>query len=226
MKKNRFNQKMTIYLAVVAATASVFTPTPCLAGLLIAPGMRAGVMSFEDKDGEPTPNYYGIGGALSVGYSVGQKLDLALFGQYSPGKQKRPVVNEEDATLFAYGGEIGGRFSDRVYFAVRGGSATYNLLAPPRENEINGKWSGPAFGFSVGAYFVTDREGSSSWQATLDVLHAIITPSDPVADAYGDDSRRITCFSFSLTYVLNKQADTVIENLLFKGFLESAFFKW
>ena len=192
----------------------------------MATGVRAGVMSFDAKDEEPTPNYYGVGGALSVGYSAGQKLDMALFGQYSPGKKNRPIANDEDASFFAYGGELGVRFANSVYMGARGGTAAYNLLIPPTEHEIDGKWSGPAVGFSIGSYMNRDRDGASSWQATLDVLHAIISPADEVAESYGDEKRRITCFSFSVAYVFNKQADNVIENMLFKSFLESSFFKW
>lgn len=196
------------------------------AGFLLAPGLRTGVMSFQDTDGEPTPNYYGFGGALSVGYSAGQKFDMTLFGHYAPGRQRRPVFNQEDASLFAYGAEVAGRFGERVYFGIRGGKASYNLLTPPRDYEINGKWTGPAFGFSIGPLFTQGRNSETSWQATLDVLHAIVSPVDDIANEYGGSKRRITCFSASLTWVLNKQASNVIENQLFKGFLDSAIFRW
>jgi len=217
---------VAVAATAVAIGAAVFAASTAYGGFLLAPGLRSGVMSFDDKDSEPTPNYYGFGGALSVGYSAGQKFDMALFGQYSPGKQKRPVANAEDASLFAYGGEIAARINDRVYFGVRGGTATYNLLAPPQENEINGKWTGPAFGFSIGAFASQDRDGMHAWQVTLDALHAIVSPVDEVAKFYEDDKRRITCFSLSLTFVFNRRADNVIENRLFKSFLESSFFKW
>ena len=55
-----------------------------LAGALVSPGVHWKSFSFRPLEQEPTPNYFGYGGSLRLGYSWAQVLDMALFGSYTP----------------------------------------------------------------------------------------------------------------------------------------------
>lgn len=192
---------------------------PAHAGVYFAPAVRWASFAARAESGEATPNYYGYGGALSLGYSVKQRVDIGAYGAYIPGRRKHAEFGADDASLVSYGGELGFRIAESVYFGLRGGSSSYQLYTRTDAAELGGLWRGPSVGFSIGA--VAKLTKQSYFQTTLDVMQHILEADD---ETDGPGKRRFDSFGISLTYLFNGYDTSMIEDSIFKDFLDSAIF--
>jgi len=194
---------------------------PGFAGVLAAAGVSPAVYSFDptsDDASDPTPNYSGLGVNATVGYSIAQVLDIAAGARYMPGQRDGFGVGAEDVNVQWFGGELGLRTEKSLYAALRAGSTSYNLVSQAATGDLAGSWSGSGGGISVGVLFPIDRQ--TAWQATFDVLHAIMEADDvPETGGTSVGKRRVTGVGLSLTFVFNAWQNTAIENTMFKSFL-------
>lgn len=191
-----------------------------LAGFMVAPSVKWSVFSLEPEAEEKTPNYQGVAPALSFGYSFFQMLDLTAFAQYTPGNLNLVKIPGEAATLLYYGGEIAARIQKSVYFAVRGGGVSYQLLTKKLDYETEGVWEGPAGGLSLGAISMIDK--NNYLQVSLDFMHAVFQKVNREEDEE-NPKRRMDQFSISFTYVFNDYKRTLTNNF-FGNYLNSFIF--
>lgn len=171
------------------------------AGWLISPSLSWQSFSFRPEETEPTPNYYSYAPGLSLGYSIAQVIDLAMWGQYAPSQQKNAAFFADDAVLYGYGGELGFRIAESVFIGLRGGPVSYQLFNQTKDYEVGGRWSGTMGGASLGAIFEVSK--IHFWQLSLDMAHAVVTNEKADSDANKDTERRIDVFSVTLSYVFN-----------------------
>lgn len=191
---------------------------PASAGWLVAGGPRWATFATRPEKAEPTPNYFGYGAGLSLGYSFKQVMDFGAFGYYVPGQLGQAEVFKESAVFYAYGGELAFRIAETVYLGFRGGTAEYQLYGRELDEELGGEWVGPAGGFSIGA--LHKLKTMHYLQTSFDVMHAVVENTD--TEELG--KRRIDSFSVSLTYVYNGKGSSRIENSVFGQFMNSFIF--
>ena len=215
MKQRRLGTYLLLLHVLLASSA--------YAGVLIAPSVKWSIFAFEPEDTENTPNYEGITGELKAGYSFRQVFDLAGLVNYSAGNPGMFSIPAENANLVFYGGEIGARIYQAVYFAIRGGKSSYQLLKPgTHDSEIAGEWTGPGMGFSLGAISPLERNKRSSLQLSFDFLQTSVTKLHAAAGEA--TARKIDQFSISATYVFNGYHNAAIENSFFSSYLNSFIF--
>lgn len=195
-------------------------PSPAQAGFLIAPGVKWGSFSARPEGTEATPNYQGIGGELTVGYSVNQVFDLAVFGSYIPGSRKTPEFGVDDVSLINAGASIGLRFASSVYLGIKGGHSAYAVQNARDENEINTRHEGIGYGVSIGAIGELSKE--NFLQTTFDLTHHVLTSTDDTPGVVA--KRRFDGVSITVAYVFNGHSNSTVKNGIFKSFLDSITF--
>lgn len=191
------------------------------AGWYAAPAVKWATFAARPDGDEPTPNYYGYGGALALGYSAKQVFDLGAYGQYLPGTRGEANPKKAQTSLLSYGGELGFRIAESVYLGFRGGASTYHLLSadPERTGELEGTWHGPSGGIGLGAVSKVTKQ--SFVQTTVEFMQHVMARTD----APDSGKRRFDSFALSVQYVFNSEKSYGIENTIFKDFLDSmAFF--
>lgn len=194
-----------------------------LAGPYAYPAVGWAVLAPRPQAEEATPNYYGYGAALSLGYSVKQVLDLGAYASYLPASRKDARIGAEQASILTYGGELAVRIADSVYVSLRGGTATYRLIVPDPAltTELVGAWGGPAFGIAVGA--VTRLGRQSMLQTTIELMHTIVEPEDAVRSG-ASGKRRLDSFGLSFGLMLSSDQRSSVEDTIFKDFLDTLIF--
>jgi hypothetical protein len=195
------------------------------AGFLASPSAKWTTFSARPEGGEPTPNYFGFAAGLSLGYSVRQVFDLAFNAQFLPARLGNASFGANDSQMIFYGGELGLRIANAVYLGMRAGTAEYRLLYQQREEELPGRWSGPAGGVSLGAIHGASKD--HFFQTSLDFLHAVTTRQDSIAGGGVQETgkRRFDAISISFAYVFNSYNNERIQNTIFKDFLDSISFQ-
>jgi hypothetical protein len=193
------------------------------AGVLFAPALKWSIFSFEPVAAEDTPNYQGMTGEVKGGYSFRQIFDIVGFVNYTAGNPGIFSVPADNANFVFYGGEIAARIAQSVYFALRGGTASYQLLKlGVHDREVPGEWTGPGFGFSLGGISAFGNSKRSSLQVSFDFLQAQVTELHAVSDE--GTTRKIDEFSICMTYVLNGYHNAAIEGSFFSSYLNSLIF--
>lgn len=182
------------------------------AGWLVVPGMYWQTYSVRPLAAEQTPNYTGYGARLTLGYSVNQVLDFGLFGAGGSGARDSGGLPGE-SQLGWYGGELGLRLAEAVYFGLRGGQAVYNLDSAEFEGEPLGQWLGVGGGVSLGAILKMSRR--TAWQVTFDLSHAELAAPTPAGEP-----RHLDAVSLTIGYVFNGFHNSRIENTIFKDYLD------
>lgn len=185
------------------------------AGVLATVGARWQAFSFKPIEDEPTPNYYGYGLTVGIGYSLLQALDFGLYGNYTPSQPYASRLGKEKVQLGDYGAEIGFRFAETIYIALRGGMLYYRMLFRTNSTEIDGTWRGPGGGASIGVFQKRKRENII--QFTFDVGGGKLKAKD-VALA---DERTAYHFGLSLKYVFIGFDGFRLSSLFDSGFLKS-----
>lgn len=190
-----------------------------LAGTLVVPAIGWSNFVFEPKEQEATPNYYGYGGRLSLGYSIHQVLDLAIYGQYIPGRRNAASTINPDAQMTSYGLQTGLRIKNALYIGVRGGSTSYNLLVPPQEiNEVAGHWEGLGATGELGVILPASKQ--VFWQFSAEYGSSTMTRKD--LDEEGEH-RRLSVFSVMLSFVLNSDQSTRLESVILRNWVGDFF---
>ncbi len=169
---------------------------------------------------EATPNYYGYGAALSLGYSMKQVIDLGAYANYLPASRKDARIGAEQASFLTYGGEVALRVADSVYVSLRGGTATYRLIAPDPAltTELVGAWGGPFGGIGIGAVSRLGRQ--TMLQTTIELMHTIVEPEDSVRSG-ASGTRRLDSFGLSFGLMLSSDQRSSVEDTIFKDFLDT-----
>lgn len=183
------------------------------AGLLVAPSIKWCNFSFRPLENEPTPNYYGYGAGLNLGYSVKQAIDVGIYAQYVPATLKTAKLLEEDASLMFYGFEIGFRISEAVFLGGYYGVTQYHLLKQDDDDELPGTYQGMGGGLKLGAIYTIDK--SMAWQIALEAMHASLKNTKDSEEP----GRFLDSFALSVTFVFNEFKNYFVKNPLLKGFL-------
>lgn len=204
------------FLPLIYGTFLFFQTNVAQAGWLAVVGTHWKTFSFEPKDDEKTPNYYGFGARLGLGYSFNQVFDVDLWGEYTPGRLKSAEIGIEDSVLGGYGGELAFRIQKTIFIGLRGGGFFYNLVSQKDENEIDGRWAGVGGILSIGASFANSKE--SFWQVTLDSSYISLSAEESTEGE--EEDRVINAFSVSLAYAFN-QYRTSRPSGFFGNFLDS-----
>ncbi len=207
-------------LALAATSALLAWGQPALAGWYVSPAVKWSTFATRPEGNEPTPNYYGYGGNFSLGYSAKQVFDFGAYGQYVPGTRQHADLGKADATLVSYGGELGFRIAESVFLGFRGGASDYHLMSadPTRTDELKGKWHGPSGGIALGAVSKVSKQ--SIFQTNFEVMEHVLHAEDA-----GDlGKRRFDSFALSVQYIFNSEKSFLIENTIFKDFLDSMVF--
>ena len=207
---------MSLSARSLAVAAALVVGGQAEAGWYAAPTAKWASFAARPLADEPTPNYLGYGGALSLGYSAQQAFDFGVFGSYIPGRHGVASFGKDDVSLVSYGGELGVRVAESVYFGLKGGVSTYHLYGKPGEDEVPGRWHGPSGGVSIGAVAKTSKE--SFFHATFDVMQHVLEADD---EEDGQGKRRFDSFSISLSYMFNSYDSRLIGPAIFKDFLDS-----
>lgn len=206
-----------LVLNLLASISALTCASPGEAGILVSPSIKWSSFSARPVDTEATPNYYGYGGELTLGYSVNQVFDIAGFGSYIPGRRKSPEFGVDDATLVTYGGVLGFRFASSVYLGFKAGTSAYSIQKVTDEKDIAHRHEGLAGGFSIGA--ISSASKQSFFQTTFDLMHHVLKSSDD-----SSVSRRFDAVSISVGYVFNGQSSAMVKNRVFQSFLDSITF--
>lgn len=204
-------------LILAASTSIFFSASVAEAGILVSTAIKWTSFSARPVSTEATPNYYGYGGELTLGYSVGQVFDIAGFGSYTPGQRKNPEFGVDDATLVTYGGVLGLRFASSVYLGIKGGTSAYSIQKVTDENDIDHRHEGLGGGISIGAISAASKQ--SFFQTTFDLMHHVLKSTDD-----SSVTRRFDAVSISVAYVFNEQTSAMVKNKIFKSFLDSISF--
>jgi hypothetical protein len=209
--------------AFIGLGGALLGATPAVGGVYVSPSVRWASFSARPEAEEKTPNYYGYGAGLQLGYSFGQVFDFGGFGTYLPARIGSAAMDGADAKLSLYGGELAVRIADSVYFALRGGASMYELVTQKRDDELTGRWRGPAFGVALGA--VKRLSKQSFVQTSFELMHTIVERAKK-DDADGADAgkRRLDSFGISLAYLFNNQSSYRVDNAIFQNFLDALTF--
>lgn len=190
-----------------------------LAGPYLTAGVRSGQFAAKPLTDEPTPNYYGFGLKLSGGYSLRQVFDMGLYASGLPARRGSPGISNPDA-LLAHGGlELALRLGKSVILAAYGGQSQYRLQHPseqlPVGVEVTAPLKGYGGGVSVGAIVPFSKE--QFLQATLDFeQHQYL-----LAQPEGNTKRVFESFGLTLAMTFNSYKSYLIDNTIFKDFLDS-----
>lgn len=202
---------------IALALVAIISAEPVFGGVLISPGVHSKAFSFRPNGDEATPNYFGYGGSLRLGYSVAQVLDLALFYSYTPGRTDSAWNPANGDALHRFGGiALGLRIAKSVFVEGRVGRLDYSLLTHSNPNEIGGHYTGLGAGGSVGG--IIPVNASHFWQITLD---ADVGSKMHMLGETGEDTRSIDAVSLSLAYVFNHFFNSNIDNSSVGAFLNS-----
>jgi hypothetical protein len=210
--------KKTISVYVVSAIPILgslvcFIPN-AQAGLMVVPSIKWATYSFEPVDDEITPNYFSYGLSLSAGFSIMQTADVAVFGNFFPGRLKSAMWMGREAEFVNYGVEIATRIEKTLYLAVRGGPSVFRLFSQRDANEVpEGSWDGTAIGISMGAIFPISR--SHFMQFSIDMMQSKVKHDTLL------EERTIDMFSISASYVFNDFQKFFKGNKLLKSFLRN-----
>lgn len=181
-----------------------------LGGWLLSGGLGWSLFSLRPIEFEKTPNYYGVGPRLALGYSFEQKFDIAGYISYTPGHTARATFGQEQASFVFLGGQLGLRIADQVFIAILGGQATYHLLKFT-DYSVPGRWEGQASGGSIGSLVEIDKE--RFWQVSLEYLLALLSASH----GRERENRKVDQISFSITYTFNGFISKSRKRSVFKG---------
>ena len=193
------------------------------AGALVSPSVRWGAYAFRPVDQESTPNYFGVGGGLRVGYSIGQTVDLSLFYDYMPGKLEHSATPFEHTSALSFGGfELGLRILESLFLAGRVGRMDFHLFERTDPNEVGGHWAGLGAGGSVGG--IVKVGASRFWQVSLDA-NSGTSLNDVDESALGSSGerkvRQMDNFCLSVAYVFNHFYNSSVDNSSVGSFLKS-----
>lgn len=184
------------YLAALTLGGALFLGAEvCLAGGMVNFGAQWRAHAFAPEASESTPNYYGIGPYLGLGWSLGSIVDLNLFTRYSPSQLENADVGKESAQIYSYGVEFGFRIARAFYLGFRGGMKSYELFAAELPEELEGRWQGPGGGFSIGGLVRTGKR--SFLQVTFDIGSANLTYEKAEE---GAGPRRMDWFGLTLSF--------------------------
>lgn len=187
---------------LICFLAYSFVPTALEAGLLISGGLAWSAFSFQPESDEITKNYYSISPELIVGYSFGQKFDLALSTHYSPGHLGRANIGKEHASLQFMGLQCGIRLKNSVFLGLKSGQSSYQLLSYEKNtDQIRGAWKGLSSGLIIGS--ISKINKTNYWQVSLELLHSSLEPEDSTALSNNSKIKKLDQFRLSLTYTFN-----------------------
>jgi hypothetical protein len=216
--------KLGLNLALGAAISSATLPDRSVAGPYFTGGLRSAQFAAKPQSDEPTPNYYGFGLRLSGGYSVRQVFDMGLYGSGLPARRGSPGVSRPDATLIHGGAEFGLRIAKSLLISFYGGPSQYHLERPsdklPPGTEVTAGLKGYGGGVAVGAIVPFSKE--NFLQVTLDFEQHHYLDKTVVPEQ--SQKRVFESFGLTLALTFNSYKSYLIDNTIFKDFLDSVNF--
>lgn len=189
------------------------------AGILLSGSAQWGIFAFRPIDErQNVPNYYGLGGGVVAGYSLFQAIDAAVFIDYIAGNRSRLHPSEQDASLVQYGGQLGLRLEDKLFFALKGGQGVYHLVAKDYIfEEVTGIWQGKAGAFVMGAIYKIDKR--RYWQLSLELMHVVLDKIQLIEGEIRPGKRKVDAFKVVVSYTFN----SFVNHLSRGSFLKNVF---
>lgn len=215
-----FIRAAIIRLCLLTLAMMSFAPSG-FAGYLFSIGPNWNNFVFEAETDENTPNYYGYGGRLSWGYSIGQVFDLGMYAQYTPGRTTSPSMLNGDAAVYDYGGELGVRVLGVFYIGARGGAWKYQLYKRQQMAEIGGIWSGWGGSGSLGMILPVSKR--ASWQTSFDMGRAIVEKDNKTLADLGTRYKKLSKLSITMAFVYNDFDAASAGTSLINSFYDSLF---
>lgn len=192
------------------------------AGSYVNLGLRSAQFAAKPLEDEPTPNYYAFGPKIAFGYSFRQILDMGLYVTGLPGSRGNASANGYDASLVNGGAELALRIAKSIYLGVYGGKSDYRLVRASKSLEPGVEWAGRHRGFgggiSLGALVPFSKE--SFVLVALDFEEHHFSQSEPDKN----QKRVLECFGVTVAYSFNNYKNFLIDNTIFKDFLDSMYF--
>ena len=183
------------FVALVIGAAGITEPV--FAGFVTSAGLKWQVASLRPELEEATPNYYGYGLLLNLGYSAGKVVDFAIYGSYVPVQLKTANVTADQAVYYEGGAELGFRMAKAVYLGFKYGLFNFKLKEQKLETEVPGTWSGPGGSLVLAGFW--DLKKDSYLQFGVEAGSAVVARKDE--DAAG--KRIIDTYGVTMTYLFN-----------------------
>jgi len=203
--------KSLLFLCTLLWTSPVF------AGLLLSSSLSWSVFSIRPlQEEDASPNYYGIGPGLVLGYSIRQTLDIGAYVDYTPGVEGTVSPGKEEASIVRYGGILALRLREKIYVGFKGGIGVYHLMTKKLiPNELPGIWQGPGGALVLGAIYKADKE--NYWQLSFEIIHMVIDKIQLEKDEVRTGKRRIDEFKLTIAYSFNGFFNHLVRNSLFRS---------
>lgn len=204
-------------LVLAASLTGLFWTPASSAGVLLSTSLSWSVFSVRPlEESHDSPNYYGLGPGVVVGYSLFQKFDLAAFADYTPGVRGEISPGKEELSLVRYGGLLAVRIEEKVYLGIKGGLGVYHLMTKKfDEFELPGMWQGPCGTIMIGAIHKADKE--NFWQLTFEITHMIIDKIQLEKGELREGKRRLDEFRLTASYSFNGFFNHLIGKSLFRN---------
>lgn len=204
-------------MKILATVAALLISGASQAGWLLSNSVNLGVFAVRPLQGENSPNYFGFGPDLTAGYSFWQKLDLAGYGAYIPGRQHKIHLGQENASLVLWGGQVALRFNDTVYMGLFAGKDRYHLVKQTTlKEQLLGRWEGNSLGVGVGVIFKEAKR--TYWQFTLRMFNMSLLRQAPSA-VPGLEARNADAVLLGVSYTFNSFYNVLEQNSIFKNVL-------
>lgn len=161
------------------AFLGIWISTPAHAGWLSSFGLQWANHGFAPEttsSDQSSANHFGVGPALSLGYSLANVFDTAVFVRYTPSNFGETAFLSGEATYAYYGGEVAFRIAKVFYLGFRGGQVSYELATQTDPLEVLGEWQGSGSSFSIGTLIMFNK--TSGLQVALDVGTADMKTAD------------------------------------------------
>ncbi|WP_132320326.1 hypothetical protein [Pseudobacteriovorax antillogorgiicola] len=149
---------MKFKVSICYVIGILFFPINLYGGVLAGVGMHWRNLSFQPLEEEDTPNFFGYGLRLELGYSVWNHIDLKLLGCATPMNKGAAKLFDGDVIVVNYGAGLGFRFVDSVYIGAEYGALSYDTPSHHTHNQTVGTWKGNGMTLQLAGYWQTDRE--------------------------------------------------------------------
>lgn len=203
---------------IIMAIACIGAASTVRAGLFLSTGIGAGPFSFQAKNGENTPNYWGPTAQVQAGYSFYQHFDATLFGQYTPGNYALVSIERENAELIFAGAQFAWRMPERVIFSLQLGQGIYHLVrASGAEGEVPGKWTGPGVGIGFGGIYKVNK--THFLQITFQYMY-MRAEAVKLEAGMAPEKRGVDQIGIFVTYVFNDFINHLTSGTLFNALFQ------
>lgn len=203
--------------AGTSLVAAVTGSSAALGGVLLTTSLSWSVFSVRPlEETHKSPNYYGLGAGLVIGYSLFQKFDLGAYTDYTPGVRAQVSPGKEELSLVRYGALLATRIEEKIYLGLKGGLGVYHLMTKKNDDyELPGMWQGPGGTLMIGAIHKADKE--NFWQLTFEITHMVLDKIQLEKGEVREGKRRLDEFRLTASYSFNGFFNHLIGKSLFRS---------